>query len=63
MTLGYFERTDEEAGKRALLDAILEINAEVAREPLVFRLPAARLHRYDHLSEFVTRPHYPVYKL
>ncbi|MGJ3242404.1 MAG: hypothetical protein ACFE0O_05545 [Opitutales bacterium] len=63
ITLAYVERSLTAHEGEALVDRIVHLNGNLPAEGLPYLMPEARLHRYDTLAAFVTRPDWPAIQL
>lgn len=63
ITLAYIERPLSSTEGEELVQRIIQVNDGLAAEPIAFYMPEAKLHRYQHLAEFIPGADYPRFPL
>jgi hypothetical protein len=59
VTLAYIEKILDDHEKAHLVETIVELNAEIARQELIFYIQCTEARWYDNLSAFKQHPGYP----
>lgn len=59
LTLAYIESELSDESKKSLVHCIADLNAQISKQSLIVEMPCARLHYYENLSAFHTKPTFP----